>query len=137
MALERRNPLPVGVYWIDIFEADMGPFRDWIAKNKGTVRVISTESFEESSWHDFGSYPARDWYLFEVTSPVAWEGPGFPTIAKSKTLTASDTSQRPPPPKGPVEQLEEAAGAAKTGGAIIIGGALVLGGLLFWNATRK
>lgn len=137
MALERRNPLPIGTYWVDVFADDIDAFRAWIVKNKDLVRVIRTESHAESEWHSFGSYPARDWYLFDVIEPVKWEGPGYPDIAKSRKLTSDDTVKRPPPTKGPIEQLEEAAGAAKTGGAIVIGGAIVLGGLLFWNATRK
>ena len=132
MALERKNPLPLGVYWIDIFSKDMKSFRAWIAKNKGKVRVLKTESFPMSgTWN----YPARDWYLFETTAPVAWEGPGFPDIAKNRKLIASDTSVRPPPPKGPVEQLEEAVGTAKTGAAVLIGSALALGALIL--LTRK
>jgi hypothetical protein len=89
--VERRNPLPAGTYWVDVFASKQAAFRDWLARNKSSVRVIRTSSYPASH-----PYEARDWYLFEARSPVRWEGPGLPTIATPST-TPESTVQRPDP----------------------------------------
>lgn len=90
MAVERRNPLPAGRYWVDVFETQAPAFRDWLFKYAPSVRVVTTEHFSDTS-------PTRDWYLFTVTSPTPWSGPGLPTIADPSVTTSEDTSQRPAP----------------------------------------
>lgn len=73
LTLERRNPLPVGYYWQDIFEDQSSEFGEWLRRNRGSVVIRETEG------HD----PA--WVKFEVREPVKWEGPGLPTVADKKT----------------------------------------------------
>lgn len=142
MTLERRNPLPVGIYWADIFEPDMPAFREWLTKNKKDVGVIRTQSFGRiaKSGLTTETWKAHDWYLFQVIEPVHWEGPGFPDIAESKELTAEETVQRPPPARGPIETLEETIIEAPEAAAKIVTGAVVIGGVglaLYFLATRK
>lgn len=97
MALERRNPLPTGLYWQDVFDKDIAAFQDWLKRNAATVIVRETEHFEPPLDGD----PSRDFFLIEVKAPTKWEGPGFPTITKNPNLTSSDTAQRPDPEKPP------------------------------------
>jgi len=73
LTLERRNPLPVGYYWQDVFEDQSQAFGEWLRKNRGAVVVRETE----------GENPA--WVKFEVREPVPWEGPGLPTVAGRDT----------------------------------------------------
>lgn len=90
MTQERRNPLPAGKYWVDVFEPDWAMFQDWVSRNTGIMKVLTTQEFD--------SEPKRIWYLFQVTGgksgeflPI-WDGPGFPTIADSSINSSEDTS---------------------------------------------
>lgn len=101
-AIERKNPLPPGKYWVDVFEPQEIAFQDWLRRNKANVAVTSTESFDPT-----GDYAARVWRLFEVNAPVTWEGPGFPTIAGANVKSSADTSDRPAPEKDPLDKLSD------------------------------
>lgn len=91
MAVERQNPLPKGVYWVDVFADKQPAFRAWLKRHRGKVKVVKAVSYKPT-----GSYPARDWLLFEVTRPVPWEGPGFPTVSeRGVDLEADETAERP------------------------------------------
>lgn len=124
MALEKRNPVPPGVYWIDVWGDNRAKFLEWTALP--TIQVRKTRSYEA-----IDDWPARDWLLFEVVTPTAWpnlKGIGFPTIApKGLQTEAEDTAQRPDPPKpsdylpsfsGFGKVLLVAAGAAGSVGAV-------------------
>lgn len=132
-ALERRNPVPTGRYWQDIFAKDASAFESWTTANKGKVRVIATEHYENDD-------PAlvRDWILFEVLSPVEWRGPGYPTIAAAEVTSSADTVERPDPPPAVVDQLQS---MAQQTGAQIVGtvGKILLAGLVieFFLARRR
>lgn len=87
MAVARTNPLPNGLYWIDLFSPTSSApntkdgaaiFAAWSRANAGRVLVRRTETFPEP---DFGG-PVRTWILFEVTQPPGAFpfGLGFPTI---------------------------------------------------------
>lgn len=119
-AMERANPLPIGRYWVDVFEKDWAAFHGWLAAQRSGVKVSSTESFEAIDGN-----PAREWYLFDVVSPVRWEGPGFPTVATKAIKSSADTADRPPPPKNPLEGLGSA--LTPSGGTMFAVGALGLG----------
>lgn len=134
MAVERRNPLPPGRYWVDVFDrvALSGPFagtneqqsfREWLKAFSFTLHVEATET------HD--SDPPRDWYLFRVEQPTPWLGPGFPTIATPDVKSSADTVQRPDPEKDPLDS-----GLFDTGarGLLLIGG-LLAAGLVLTNVN--
>jgi len=133
-AVERRNPLPVGRYWIDIFDSQENAFRAWLNEHKGSVRVITTESYPSST---FGGYEGRVWRLFEVTAPVSWNGPGFPTIAEAHVKGSDDTAQRPPKEKDPLDRLGEievpVSGLRTVSwvlGGVVLVAAVVVGGVI-------
>ena len=137
MTMERRNPLPVGRYWVDIIDTKSYPgaslhFTAWLVRNKGKVEVVKREEIDSvSTWdpvfHPDDGYqyaPKRLWYLFDVKLPALWEkgkGWGFPSVVKSATApkapdikTASDTAKRPPDPPGLLEQLDQSFSTVKT-----------------------
>ena len=90
MALERRDPIPLGTYWIDVVKDHSG-FLAWLKKNANTVKVLKHRDDEK----DF-----RWWFLFEVLSPTKrWPLSvriGAPTIApQGAKTTKAKTAQRP------------------------------------------
>lgn len=91
-AVQRANPLPPGRYWVDVFENDSPDFSSWLAANRSTVSIVSTQHFDANA-----GGPARDWVLFTTSAPTPWNGPGFPTIADASVTSSSDTAVRPPP----------------------------------------
>lgn len=107
-AIERRNPLPVGTYWIDVFEKDFVSFDAWL-KAMTVPKFVKVLAVEDVAKDDslllsaatlgvLGSPRViQRWYLFRVDVPnvVFWQGPGIPTIATPDVHTASDTVQRP------------------------------------------
>jgi len=101
-ALERRNPLPPGRYWVDVFQSKATAFNAWLARQKDSVRVETTESYPGDLDR---AYESRDWVLFRVLAPVPWEGPGLPTVADAGVRTSDDTVQKPPPEKNPLDDL--------------------------------
>jgi len=135
-ALERHNPVPPGKYWVDVFEQDSPTFYDWLAANRGSVRVESTESFPSNE-----GGPAREWYLFTVSAPVQWNGPGFPTIAGPAVTSSTDTTQRPDPEKDPLDKLDD--WMNKKGGAnyVVAAGAVAvvvaITGLVLYYVPRR
>lgn len=75
MAVERRNPLPAGVYSIDLPNKLVPGFTSWRRSHGPAVRVVKT--------NDNGAF---SWLLFTVSSPVPWADSkvyGFPSIAKA------------------------------------------------------
>ena len=124
MALERRNPLPSGLYWLDVFGDNRAKFEAWRKLNASLVRVVASESFD--------SEPPRDWVKLEVLSPAPWDAKtfGFPTIIKpgEPVNSSGDTVQRPPPEKDPLDSLGDALSGesfSKLAGFVIAGVALV------------
>lgn len=86
MALERRNPLPVARYWVDVSPAEQPAFNAWVASSGGAVAVRTTSQYSDG-W---------TWFLFDVVSPVPWNGPGFPTIATADVKSPADVITSPP-----------------------------------------
>lgn len=142
MAIERRNPLPVGRYWVDVFEPDMAGFREWLASHRGERIYVERSSLHEDQLGPGGSLfsepQVREWVLFRVLHPVPWQGPGYPTIATEGIDHSSDTVQRPPPPRTLGDRLEDAAGQT---GRVISTALVTLGvvgvGLLLLSKRRR
>ena len=122
--IERRDPVPIGRYWVDITEDGVRPlvrfsFSQWLDTVKDQIQVVRLERYSSVP-----SGIARDWYLFDVVSPVTWpkgKGFGLPTIVQSKenptapkVETSKDTAIRPPEPESFSDQLSNLLGDAKT-----------------------
>lgn len=91
MPFERANPIPRGIYWIDLIGMrKVLNFASWKGSNRSTVKVLKRK---ERSFDDH-------WVLFEVTKPTKrWRTDwklGLPTIArKGKTTTEKSTGKVP------------------------------------------
>jgi hypothetical protein len=123
---ERTNPLPVGRYWIDVFGDNRAKMSTWLSANRLTVQAVDTESFAENP-----GGPARDFYIFKVTAPTAFDMKtfGFPDIAGATVNSSADTVQEPPPEPSGTDQLQSVADTVSKvafWGVIIVGGVLVL-----------
>lgn len=95
MALERRDPVPPGIYWLDVPQARVGEFNAWASARDVVVR----RSVEKPNSDE----PVLTWYLFEVLQPTPWVNIGLPTIAEQGgETTYEDTSQRPEPEPDPL-----------------------------------
>jgi len=97
--LEKTSPLPVGRYWIDIFEKGRATWQQWVKDVGPDIHILATETFPADI-----DYPGsgRDWILFEVLYPPSWGNElaktiGWPTIASKNIEHSSNTSQTPEP----------------------------------------
>lgn len=89
MTVERRQPLPVGRYWLDLRPGTLDTFRLWAASNP---KRINPELFEAHGGVTFA--------IFRIIQPTRFDQRtfGFPTIAPTSVQHAADTAQRPPAP---------------------------------------
>ena len=144
----REDPIPPGIYWIDVFYR-MAPngalqtdnFTFWLQANRIPAAESNRVRILRVVHHDEGPSPsdipytqdplhstmARDWYLFEVSSPVnRWgndNGLGLPTTAANANVSEEDTIQSPPPLD---EFWEGWIPDTRLGKALAIGGAIGL-----------
>jgi hypothetical protein len=135
--LERKNPLPIGRYWVDVPSADLPTFQQWLADRPTQIHVDGTALRESNNWlNNLGGGSNADvtWYVFTVKSPVPWFGPGTPSIADASIVSADDTLTRPPPEPGVLDQLLGASGSMPTGVKYAIwGGSAILAGVLLYK----
>jgi len=126
MALERRNPLPAGRYWINVIGDKFFIMEGWLKAVAPFVHVENQHltpatGFDPTSG-PFGhsgppllpgpdvianSTPQIMWYLFTTSKALPWVGPvlGFPNIAPGSVTSEADTVDRPPVPKGPLDDF--------------------------------
>jgi len=130
MTLIRQNPLPLGVFWIDVFSPSAGrpdfangeiPMATWLASNVGSVKITNREIHSEGT---FTENPFRFFYVFQVLKPPTnfpFVELGFPTVVKlgapdqilvGDTRVTSDDTVRKPPPEDAVESLKAYLGNA-------------------------
>lgn len=125
MAIERRNPLPKGRYWVDIIDrkGEVLAFEMWLMRNADKLKVINKEDKGTTTFSSDYSGIRYTFFLFDVLEPVEWprnKGWGFPSIAQSefqptapKIEKSEDTGSRPKVP-GPLDTITEAMSDAKT-----------------------
>ena len=109
--LERRNPLPPGRYWQDIFAPNFDAFHAWLVANKESVHVEVAQSFSgKEPEMNIPNAIDREFYIFTVSDPVTWDQThwGFPTLAGKNVTTSDDTVQRPPKEKDILDQVSDA-----------------------------
>lgn len=121
MALERRNPVPVGRYHAFISVEDAPRWSAWMKEHKGKILVISTEAqtttdnnpfFATTLFGDTIKEHAGDWVLFDVKEPVPWVNIGLPTIVTQAEMGKRTTNEffkvpEPQPDSGPLESLSQ------------------------------
>lgn len=152
MAVERKDPLPPGRYWVFLYPAEIDTWQAWVRRNAPNVAVRASErqtvTPDNPLWGmtpsgDIIEDAAGEVVLFDVIAPVAWIGFGFPTIVKSVGMSPSDiqqalleTATAPDPEEGIIAQ-----GFRTLQGALLIGGALYLAVMLLhsdsFTKTRR
>lgn len=136
--LEKSNPLPVGRYWIDVFEAKKSVWDAWLATANiasdptsytGPSDRVQVEKIEyyEPFEDDGKEYPGRYWILFKVVQPTPWgtlmaEQIGWPNTAPVNIQTSDDTVQKPDPNDARTDWLPDVGPLGK----IAIGGTALL-----------
>jgi len=102
MALERGNPIPPGVYWLDVIgKTQNDGFGKWHAKHSDKVTKIKRNV---RGIHNV-------WWLIEVLEPVPrWPDEarlGLPTIAQQGKATSEKSTGKVPKTKSTTELLED------------------------------
>lgn len=119
MAVERRNPLPMGRYWVDIPAAKVDDFNKWLGIMSRGIFVAQTKETGA-----FGSSVTS--YLFDVRDPlIYWEQGkyGFPTIGTG--ITDLDQTGQVPAPE-PIIPPSVLPGLEGLGNAVLLLAALWL-----------
>lgn len=136
MAVVRSNPVPPGVYWVDLFRpSDSQPdrpdqlatFDAWRRANADRVKVITTEEFEEP----MGGGPLRTFVILRVAATPTdypFRELGFLNPAHADVQSSDDTVSKPEPPS-PGDIF---AGIASSGAGL----GLLLLGLYLWSQRK-
>jgi len=141
VALERRDPLPPGRYWIFLKKDESERWRKWVDESPVVPRYSESMSalgrapaVFQTRWDlDPIMQHVGDYVVFDVIRPTPWIGFGYPTIVSQGEITAStplpsttDVIQAPAPAEGDFNPLGELFGEVKT---------LVFVGAGIWLAT--
>ena len=105
MAVERRNPLPVGRYWIAFAPEHAPSFNAWWAANRGLVSIEQAKLDPASHW---------EFTIFRVTG-AASRFPselGFPNVAGKDVIDESSAVQAPVIDTDVVPSLPDVAASA-------------------------
>lgn len=139
MAMERRDPVPPGRYWITLKRSEMDQWREWLIENSTKVSVVASEAqFVSPDGWLWAARPeailpgtdgiiktiAAEWILFDVKSPVKWIGLGLPTIVTDPTVRSTTDVITAPAPE--VEDtISQIRNLVFFAGAVYLIGALV------------
>lgn len=115
MAVERKDPVPPGRYWLFLLEGEEEKWQDWVHEHAASVRVVATERKEKLAAYRPAIFATRpdlsiimeeggEWVLFDVLAPTPWVGLGFPTIVTDPNVRSSSNIEQAPPP-APDDQL--------------------------------
>lgn len=105
LGFERRNPLPVGRYWVfRLGQQQIADFDQWLSvfRRMKALRVVASELDQDAD-------PVTSFVVWEVLLPntVVWQGPGLPDKSPPHVTSAQDVIQAPTVP-GPGERIDEA-----------------------------
>jgi hypothetical protein len=100
--LERRNPIPVGRYWIDVVgNPAIDKLDMWLVAHKDSV-VLRTSEFDPGEAGAFSNPVPEQFVIFDLTAPTPTNGlPVYPNVATPDVQSRADTVQRPPPEEMP------------------------------------
>lgn len=140
MAVERRDPLPAGRYWIYVLEEELADWDEWASEHSSTIHVVASERKKKLSPFIPAIFVTRPdlsiimeaagaWILFDVLSPTAWVGFGFPTIVTDPTIRQSSEVEQAPEPE-PDDQLARDVWSRVEGLVLLAGGVYLLGAFL-------
>jgi hypothetical protein len=145
MAVERRDPLPPGRYWIYVLEDELEDWDEWSREHSATVRVVASERKKKLSPFVPAIFVTRPdlsiimeeagaWFLFDVTAPTAWVGFGFPTIVTDMTIIRSEQVEQAPDPLPDDQLAKDIWGELK--GLVLLAGGIYLAGAFFMRGRR-
>lgn len=133
LGLERKNPLPVGRYWVFRIGPDqIVAFDAWIAKHRKAknLRVVSSELDQSGPVAQMTAF-----IVFEVLTPdaVLWEGPGLPDRSPAHVTSSDDVIQAPKvlEPEDQIAQTARDAAAVVTRGAENLPTLMFIAGILY------
>lgn len=124
MAIERRDPVPPGRYWVFLKPGEIPAWQSWSREHGVLTRL--TERMGDEGHH----------VVFDVVRPTPWIGFGLPTIAEPGSLpTTQQIIQAPAPEPGLAERLERGfSGAASDAKNLVFAGVL---GWIIWNVLKR
>lgn len=139
MAVERRNPLPPGRYSVFVLVSDEAAWDRWTHDNAEAVRVIARIPQDALDGGGqglpiFSTTPTGaiieervgDAVLFEVTSPVTWQGPGLPDIeVRDLDAWRIEKTENPEAKYGEPAWMDEVKGLALLAFAVYLGSQLI------------
>jgi len=135
VALERRDPLPPGRYWIYVLEDELEDWSEWSRAHAATVHVVASEQKTKLAPFTPAVFATRwdgsiimdgagAWFLFDVSAPTPWVGFGFPTIVTDMTIRRSTDVEAAPEPEPDGQLGSDLWGEIK--GLVFFGGAIAL-----------
>lgn len=104
VAVERRDPVPPGRYWIFVKPNELDQWHSWVTGSAGKVKTVVSETQLRSpdGWlwaaKPEAILPGTDgiiresggeWVLFDVLAPYPWVKLGLPTIVTDPTIRSS------------------------------------------------
>lgn len=96
MAVERKDPLPPGMYWIFVLTKELDRWNEWVMDHAATVRQLASQTQtvtpDSPLWGitpsgDAIKDPAGEVIVFSVSALTPWVKLGFPTIVKDPKLS--------------------------------------------------
>lgn len=138
----KTEPLPAGVYWIDVYDndandANIATFHDWLTLHADSVELLREEEYNASAgWNIFETEPHRIWALFRVNSPTRWDQSqslGWPSEGTAE-MTSGDTIQKPKVEQPCNPLIEDCEAPSWVPWAV--GGGVVVLGLIVWASIR-
>lgn len=138
MAIERRRPLPIGRYWVDVFEKDRANWEAWRNSFVGSdwASIEHSESFEAN---DGGE--AREFIIFRTTKPLVWPDDVMRfgvNVAGPDIQSSADTVQKPADPVSPIDRLSEGVDSLFKTMSYVVGGVVVaVGAVALLSLLKK
>jgi hypothetical protein len=137
MTIERRRPLPVGRYWIDVFSSKQPSWEAWRETfvSPGDAVVEHTESFEENEGGE-----ARDFVIFRTMKQLVWPDTDMQipvNTAGTEIQSSADTVQRPDAPKSPLDQISTGFSETLKTMSFVVGGVVVAVGVVALLSVLK
>lgn len=136
MAVERRDPVPPGRYWVYLDKEEIPTWAKWLEQFPGSVRVIATE-VQAITPHgviwaikpdlEIIKTAVGEWILFDVLRPVPWVGFGFPTIVTDPNVKGTSDVMTAPVPEDSVDRIKN---------LVLLGGAIYIVGMLLSRKYR-
>ena len=151
MAVERKDPLPRGRYWIVIRASERKQWEAWATAHRDTIHTVVADPLRDgglmgnqlaelfianpvavAAMAALGGSDIGDWILFEVKQPTRWVGLGYPTIVQPwENPESPDQVVTAPTTETSEEMTERLANKA-----IWVGAAVLVGLFLFNKLTR-